>query len=284
VSDAPDAASSILSKIGLDRELIEDILESGHAPRIIPCSDGLVFQIPLEISGEPAELQSAAFICLERALITLRREVHEPSNWVDTSDHSWIDLGDGSGISLAGALMVELSVNLRRQSLEVRRKLADLADRLDTNPRAVSLEEIVQLKRKIFDVDAVSEEREAILESLHSANRRIHLSEEVANKLEIALGNTAATARRLERLDRRTEALQGRYDSSEKEKTNRRLSRLTVISAIFLPLTLIAGIYGMNFDVMPELHYPLAYPLALGGMVVLAIALYLWFRHQGWME
>lgn len=65
---------------------------------------------------------------------------------------------------------------------------------------------------------------------------------------------------------------------------NRRLSRLTIISAIFLPLTLLAGIYGMNFDFMPELHHPYGYFLALGVMLLTAIGMGWWFRAKGWME
>ena len=63
-----------------------------------------------------------------------------------------------------------------------------------------------------------------------------------------------------------------------------RLSRLTVISAVFLPLTLIAGIYGMNFDTMPELHVAFAYPLTLTIMVIIATVMIWRFRAGGWFD
>jgi magnesium transporter len=59
---------------------------------------------------------------------------------------------------------------------------------------------------------------------------------------------------------------------------------LTVLSAVFLPLTLIAGIYGMNFEVMPELGYRFAYPLAIGSMVVLGLGMIAYFRSRGWFD
>ena len=65
---------------------------------------------------------------------------------------------------------------------------------------------------------------------------------------------------------------------------NKRLSRLTIISAIFLPLTLLAGIYGMNFEVMPELDLSWGYPALLGVMGGIALLLLLWFRWRGWMD
>ena len=57
----------------------------------------------------------------------------------------------------------------------------------------------------------------------------------------------------------------------------------SVASVIFLPPTLIASIYGMNFDVMPELHFRFGYAMALGMMVVSAILPYAYFKRRGWL-
>lgn len=67
------------------------------------------------------------------------------------------------------------------------------------------------------------------------------------------------------------------------EKTNRVVTRLTVISSIFLPLTLIASIYGMNFRYMPELYINWAYPAVLAGMLAVAVAQVIYFRRKGWL-
>ena len=55
---------------------------------------------------------------------------------------------------------------------------------------------------------------------------------------------------------------------------------LTIFSAFFLPLTFIAGIYGMNFENMPELQWPLGYFMTLGVMVVIALVIYFWFKRK----
>ncbi len=57
----------------------------------------------------------------------------------------------------------------------------------------------------------------------------------------------------------------------------------SVAAAVFLPPTLIASIYGMNFHVMPELDWPLGYPLALGIILVSAVLPYVYFRRRGWL-
>lgn len=66
-------------------------------------------------------------------------------------------------------------------------------------------------------------------------------------------------------------------------RLNEAIRILTVFSAIFLPLTLIAGVYGMNFEVMPELAWPYGYLFALGLMAVVAAAVLLYFRRRGLM-
>jgi magnesium transporter len=57
----------------------------------------------------------------------------------------------------------------------------------------------------------------------------------------------------------------------------------SVVAVVFLPPTLVASIYGMNFDVMPELHWMLGYPFAVTLMVLSAVLPVLWFKRQGWL-
>jgi magnesium transporter len=57
----------------------------------------------------------------------------------------------------------------------------------------------------------------------------------------------------------------------------------SVAAVVFLPPTLVASIYGMNFNVMPELKWALGYPFALGLMVLSAILPYLYFKRKGWL-
>ncbi|KJS34599.1 MAG: magnesium transporter [Rhodospirillaceae bacterium BRH_c57] len=57
----------------------------------------------------------------------------------------------------------------------------------------------------------------------------------------------------------------------------------SVVAVIFLPPTLVASIYGMNFEIMPELSWPFGYPFALGLMIVSAIMPFLYFKRKGWL-
>ena len=74
------------------------------------------------------------------------------------------------------------------------------------------------------------------------------------------------------------------YLSVVANRTNEIMKVLTIFSALMLPLTLIAGIYGMNFEHMPELHWIHGYPFALGLMLVVAIGMLGLFWLRGWIR
>jgi magnesium transporter len=102
--------------------------------------------------------------------------------------------------------------------------------------------------------------------------------------MNCALANLQAADQSLDRQDQRIGALRSGFQMYAQDKTNRRLNMLTILSAIFMPITLLAGIWGMNFETMPELKYPFSYPIALGLMALIGSGMYLFFRRKGWLD
>ena len=77
--------------------------------------------------------------------------------------------------------------------------------------------------------------------------------------------------------------LQDLFISEISFKMNKVMQLLTLISVIFIPLTFLAGIYGMNFDNIPELHYRYGYHILLGVMFVIFIVLLVFFKRKKWL-
>jgi len=274
----------VLSDVGIAEELADELLRSGNAARVLPLDEALFFELPTRVLADPPELKSALFVCFDRLLVTLRGEPSTDSTAIIEDVVKRLTVRERSSSWLVCALLVELSIDLHHRTSELREQAATISRRMDADPEAIELQVILDLKRQLVDLDAVADERGVVMDMLEPFEHPAVDLTGFVDQLRVARVNTTATSRRLDRLDRRAADLQLRYDAYQQEKTNRRLGRLTIISAIFLPLTLVAGIYGMNFNDMPELRQPFGYPLALGAMGLIAIGMIWWFRVRGWMD
>lgn len=74
------------------------------------------------------------------------------------------------------------------------------------------------------------------------------------------------------------------YLSLNSHETNRVMKVLTIITTIFMPLSFLAGVYGMNFENMPELSWKYGYFVILFLMLMISTAMFLWFRKKGWFK
>ncbi|UXY16389.1 magnesium/cobalt transporter CorA [Chitiniphilus purpureus] len=77
-------------------------------------------------------------------------------------------------------------------------------------------------------------------------------------------------------------SLQDNYLALQSHRMNTQMRMLTAVTTVFMPLSLVAGIYGMNFDVMPELHWRWGYYAVLGGMLALGGGLLWFFKIRRW--
>jgi len=81
-----------------------------------------------------------------------------------------------------------------------------------------------------------------------------------------------------------TSDIRDSYISMNSQRMNNVMMTLTVISSIFIPLTFIAGVYGMNFEHMPELTWRYGYFIVLGFMAAIGIGMLWWFKRRGWID
>ncbi|MFN8350382.1 MAG: magnesium/cobalt transporter CorA [Flavobacteriales bacterium] len=77
--------------------------------------------------------------------------------------------------------------------------------------------------------------------------------------------------------------LENTYHAGQNARMTQVMKLLTIISTIFIPLTFVVGVYGMNFDHMPELRWKYGYPMVMGSMTVIAGLMLLWFRRKRWL-
>jgi magnesium transporter len=155
---------------------------------------------------------------------------------------------------------------------------------MDESPTAVEPAELEKLKRRTSLLDAIGEEQEEAFALIAHARSAGFDPASVETPLGLLTTMASATSRLAERNDARINNLLRRVQDHKTELLNRRLGVLTIVSAIFMPLTLLAGIWGMNFEHMPELSYPNAYAGALSLMAFLAIGATWIFYRGGWFD
>lgn len=135
--------------------------------------------------------------------------------------------------------------------------------------------ELIYLRRSIYPL---RESLNAILKSesnLISSETRRFFSDVYDHALQV-----------IESMETYRDLLSGIMDlymNTASNRMNEIMKVLTIMSTIFIPLTFIAGIYGMNFEHMPELKYQWAYPFALGIMVFIAILMLFFFKRKKWL-
>jgi magnesium transporter len=102
-------------------------------------------------------------------------------------------------------------------------------------------------------------------------------------RMGAAISNTDSLLERVNHLLQLHIAFLSQRTNESSQRTNEVMRVLTVFSAFFLPLSFIAGIYGMNFQHMPELGHRAGYPATLALMAGVALAIGLWFWKKGWI-
>jgi Mg2+ and Co2+ transporter CorA len=278
---SPDEVTAWLAGLGLGPELLEVFRVGSDETRIVPLGEAAFVAYPVPAAGDAWEPVHLGILCLERLVVTVQPA---GSTLLEEAPLAKLKISEGTPAGLVCGLALLHASRLRHHVVALRREGDVLADRMDSDPGAVPLREILATKRRALMLGGVVDEQLAVLEVLKVSKLPVLPLHGLADRFQVAIELARATDRDVERLERRATDLQHRYESALQEKTNRRLGTLTVLSAIFMPLTLIAGIYGMNFEVMPELHYRYGYPLVLAGMALLAGGLVWYFRTRWWTK
>ncbi len=157
-----------------------------------------------------------------------------------------------------------------------------LEDELFTHPTPKVLTGIQLLKREIIGIRRnTSPVRELMAGLLRSE------SELISEYTRLYLRDVSDhTIRVMELVESYRDILSGLLDiylSSVSHKMNEVMKVLTVFASIFIPLTFLAGIYGMNFEYMPELKWKWAYPALWGAFVAIPVVLLIYFRRKKWL-
>jgi magnesium transporter len=161
-------------------------------------------------------------------------------------------------------------------------KIEELEDKVISEPKPETLLEIHRLKSEmIFLRRSVWPLRELVSSLERGESPMIHKSTRIY--LRDVYDHTIQVIDTLETYRDMLSGMHDTYLSSISNRMNEVMKVLTIIATIFIPLTFIAGIYGMNFDFMPELKWRWAYFGVWGVILVVAITMVIYFKRKKWL-
>jgi magnesium transporter len=161
-------------------------------------------------------------------------------------------------------------------------RFEDLEDSVVSNPEPGILPTIYNLKRDmLFLRKSVWPLREAISKMQRTDSPLV--SEAIKIYLRDVYDHTIQVIENIETFRDMSASLLETYLSSLSNKLNEVIKLLTIISTIFIPLTFLAGLYGMNFRFMPELESPWGYPAVLILMLLVVVVMLIYFWRKKWI-
>lgn len=143
-------------------------------------------------------------------------------------------------------------------------------------------DKMFDIRKKVFRVKRVIVPMEELVEKFKEQDGVLSSprSEDILNKIASKIDRQNLI---IQFSDEMIDEMKDNYISYNTYRMNKIIKALTIISAIFLPLTLITGIYGMNFENMPELGWGPGYFVTLGGMLFISISMLIFFKYKGWL-
>jgi magnesium transporter len=200
---------------------------------------------------------------------------------INTKDSSDL-LPDSSIAGIFSSLIMGLSLDCLRKAAKLSDRILVLEEKMDRNPDLVKIDEISEKRSELLTLESIVQGQLPIIEAINSSESAITISGSSREYLIWAAANLKSADRKLEWLEHRIEVIRSIIDMYAQDRTNRRLGRLTVLSMIFMPITFLAGVWGMNFEAMPLLNFRFGYMVALGVMLLLTGGMYIYFRRKDW--
>lgn len=264
---------TLTNAFNIDIHLLEDILEYGHLPKIEKVSNYTIIILRAYASNTKENVTTVvglsnkiAFFINEKNLLTVHRaEFPFLKNRAESYESS-----EALMLDIINEILITYEKPLELQS-----------EKMDEFERAIflkggqsiSIEALYYQKSKARISKKVMSLTQAVL-------NQIAVKPDLASLLQDTKETTLSYLLQYDEVIEDANTILHSYMSVTAQRSNDVMKLLTIFSAFFLPLTFIVGIYGMNFDHMPELRWPNGYYYALGLMLTISIVIWAWFKRK----
>jgi magnesium transporter len=239
--------------------------------------------VPIKANND-GDVEYVSILCNKNFMLSLRSvrdtRVQQVTNLEEASD--WLDGNSIEG--LIATIMIILSLDSMQQLSDLRDHITALENRLGLDPEQVSINVLLDIRSKLLTMETVVSGQLPALTALMATDKSFFRLVTTREYLASAQANLLEADRLTYSLRGRLESVRSDLEMRAQANMNRRLNRLTILSAIFMPITFLAGVWGMNFINMPALNHPYGYLLALGIMFLIGGSMFLYFNSKGWFK
>ena len=196
--------------------------------------------------------------------------------------HEWTDRAE-QGAGLLAYLLMDAIVDDYLPLLDlVSERMDDLEDQIFGDFQPASIEEIFRIKKQLLHLRRSITPLRDVFNTMLRREQPI-FAREIYVYFQDVFDHIIRVADTIDTLRDMLSSTMDAYLSVQGNRMNIIMKRLTSIATILMSVTLIAGIYGMNFDRMPELGWKYGYVFALGWMFVIGVGLYIYFKKRDWL-
>lgn len=263
---------------------IEDCRNEHQRPKVEEFQ-GYYFIVLYEaelVLGRHLELREVNIFLGKNYLVTVHSQ---PIRTLETAERlwrGWADLAE-RGTGLLAYLLIDAIVDDYMPLLDaLSDRMDELEDQIFVDFQVEALEEIFRIKKELLFLRRSVTPLRDVFNTLLRREQQI-FSRETYVYFQDVFDHLIRVADTIDTLRDLLGATMDAYLSVSGNRMNMVMKRLTSISAILMSVTLIAGIYGMNFDFMPELKWRYGYVGTLGSMLAVGVSLYLYFRRIKWL-
>jgi magnesium transporter len=276
---------SVGQTLGINPLVLEDILNTEHRPKF-DVQDGLIFLTLKAFSlsaNRKIQSEQASFVLGKGFLVSFQE-----------SNHSWFDpvkfrLNNSigkirhRGLDFILYSLIDVIVDqYYAVAEEISDQLEELEEMIFENPSRELLEKIRLIKKEII---TIRKALTPLLEAISKLNRDEPdlIEPEVRRYYDDVYDHIVQIIDYIDTYRELSTELKESYLSNLTLRMNQVMKLLTIITTIFIPLTFIAGIYGMNFENMPELYWQYGYFCILAIMFIIMAGMLIYFRRKKWI-
>lgn len=271
---------------GLHPLLLEDVVNANQRPKFEQHGEHLFLVLKMLLDSErdeEIEGEQVSIVLGPRYVITFQTRAR------DTFDPVRRRLADPAtqvrqhGADFLAYALVDTIVDNYFGVLEkLGDRLEELEDAIIADPMAETLEEVFEVKRTLVELRRVVWPLRDALAAMGRGDAPL-IERGTLPYLRDVQDHALRVIDTIETYRDTSATMMEMYMSSVSNRMNDVMRVLTVIATIFIPLTFIVGLYGMNFVDMPELHWRWGYPVVLGVMGLTTGGMLMFFRRRGWL-